>query len=78
MCKAILGQDKISIEELSERGQGVGRKNTASDTRKILASGLCVGIFFRVTAMALAILHNVIIGLFCFGIVAYKRGGKVL
>ena len=26
--------------------------------------------------MALAILHNVIIGLFCVGIVAYKRGEK--
>lgn len=26
--------------------------------------------------MALAILHNVIMGLFCVGIVAYKRGEK--
>lgn len=33
-----------------------------------------VGIFFRVAAMALAILHNVIIGHFCVGIVAYERG----
>jgi hypothetical protein len=33
-----------------------------------------VGIFFRVAAMALAILHNVIIGHLCVGIVAYERG----
>jgi len=29
-------------------GCAVGRKNTASDTRKISALELCVGIFFRV------------------------------
>ena len=39
---------------------------------------LSVGIFFGVKTMALAILHNVIIGHFCVGIVAYKRGENVL
>jgi len=29
-------------------GKALGRKNTASDTRKIRALGWCVGIFFRV------------------------------
>ncbi len=37
-----------------------------------------LGYFFGYRTMALAILHNVIIGLFSVGIAAYKRGGKVL
>lgn len=41
-------------------GKAWGEKKTASDTRKISALALSVGIFFRVAAMALAILHNVI------------------
>lgn len=53
-------------------------KNMASTTRKLSPLALSVGIFFRGVAMAFAILHNVLIGLFCVGIVAYKRGGTVL
>lgn len=36
------------------------------------------GYFFGERTMALAILHNVIIGHFCIGIVVYKRGENVL
>jgi hypothetical protein len=37
----------VGSVEKSE-GKALGRKNTASDTRKISGLGLCVGIFFRV------------------------------
>ena len=35
-------------------GKALGRKNTASDTRKISGLGLCVGIFFRVADYGIA------------------------
>ncbi|ADY52431.1 hypothetical protein Pedsa_1877 [Pseudopedobacter saltans DSM 12145] len=64
--------------EGKKRWQGVGGKNTASTPRKIAPLAYCIGLFFRGVAMALAILHNVIIGYYSAGIVAYKHGGNRL
>ena len=46
--------------------------------QKIFALGFALGNIFLVASMVLAILHNVIIGHFCVGVVAYKRGENVL
>ena len=56
----------------------VGKKIRLLNPEKYQLGILNVGIFFGVKTMALAILHNVIIGHFCVGIVAYKRGENVL
>jgi len=70
-CTAEMGGGERGKEALAS---ALAKKIRLPIPEKYQRGIVWVEIFFRVAAMALAILHNVIIGHFCVGIVAYERG----
>jgi hypothetical protein len=71
LCTIEMGGGERGKEAWARRGK---KKRRLPKHEKYQHWVCALGYFFGERTMALAILHNVIIGHFCVGIVAYKRG----